>query len=54
MFPKIKEARNEKRRHTDKFIVKKAKTERLTNSSILYMQRLFNEDHQKKATNKAH
>ena len=47
-------ARNEQRRHTEKFIVKKAKTERLKNSSILYMQRLLNEDHQKKSTNKAH
>ena len=54
MFPKRKEARNEKRRHTEKFIVQKAKTEKLKNSSILYMLRLLNEDQQKKSTNIVH
>ena len=42
--PLRKENRQQKRRHTEKFIVFKAKTERLRNYSILYMHRLLNID----------
>ena len=37
-----------------KFIVNKVKTERLRNSSILYMLRLLNEDHKKNKNNEAY
>ena len=40
MFPK----RNNKRRFTDKFIVKNSKTERLRKSAIPYMQSLLNKE----------
>ena len=48
MFPKRKEIRDQERRHTEKFIVNKARTERLKNSSIIYMQTLLNKEHKQK------
>ena len=48
MFPLRKENRQQKRRHTEKFTVSKAKTERLRNSAILYMQRMLNKDNKQK------
>ena len=48
MFPIRKENRQQKRRHTEKITVFIAKTERLRNSSILYMQRMLNKDNKQK------
>ena len=48
MFPKRKEIREQERRHTEKFIVNKARAERLKNSSIIYMQTLLNKEHKQK------
>ena len=42
MFPIRKEERNQKRRHTEFYIVKKANTERLKKSAIPHMQNLLN------------
>ena len=49
MFPLRKEYRNAKRRFTEMFVVKKANTQRLKNSSIPYMQKLLNENQLKKS-----
>ena len=49
MFPKRKEIRQQARRHTEKYIVNKARTERLKNSLIIYMQRLLNKDYKQKS-----
>ena len=45
MFPLQIEKRELKRRKTEKFIVSKANTNRLKNSSIPYMQNMLNKDH---------
>ena len=42
MFPIRKEIRSDKRRHTERFQVLKANTERLRRSSIPFMQNLLN------------
>ena len=44
MFPHRKELRSAKRRHTELYHVKNAKTERLKNSAIPYMQNLLNKE----------
>ena len=44
MFPHRKELRSAKRRHTELYHVKLAKTERLTNSAITYMQNMANKE----------
>ena len=49
MFPLRKEYRNAKRRFTEMFVVKKANTQRLKNSSIPYMQKLLNENQLKRS-----
>ena len=42
MFPVRREARIQKRRKTEFYVVKKTNTERLKQSSIPYMQNLLN------------
>ena len=42
MFPIRKELRNQKRRKTEKYVVQKAKTNRLKKTSQIYMQSLLN------------
>ena len=49
IFPPRKEYRNAKKRLTEMFVVKKANTQRLKNSSIPYMQKLLNENQLKKS-----
>ena len=44
MFPKQKNGHHMDMRHNDKFIVKKARTERLQRSAVLNMQRLLNKE----------
>ena len=45
MFPLRHEKRSFKRRTTEKYIVRKAKTKRLKNSAIPYLQNLLNKNH---------
>ena len=42
MFPLRKEIRDQRRRHTERFLVQKTNTERLKRSSIPFMQNLLN------------
>ena len=44
MFPKSRNPHSMNLRHYDKFVIKKARTERLQRSAILNMQRLLNKD----------
>ena len=45
MFPLRHEKRSFKRRTTEKYIVRKAKTKRLKNSAIPYLQNLLNKNY---------
>ena len=45
MFPLRKEIRLSKRRKTEKYVVRKARTNRLKNSAIPYLQNLLNKNH---------
>ena len=45
MFPLRHEKRSFKRRTTEKYIVRKAKTKRLKNSAIPYLQNLLNNNY---------
>ena len=48
MFPKQRNGHHMDMRHNDKFVVKKARTERLQKSAVLSMQRLLNKEESEK------
>ena len=44
MFPKNKKDLTMGRRQNEKFVIRKARTERLQRSALMYMQRLLNNE----------
>ncbi len=50
MFPRTQSDHSMKKRYKEKFVVKKAMTERFKNSAIPSMQRLLNKDDKERVT----
>ena len=48
MFPKQRNSHNMDMRQNDKFVIKRARTERLQRSAVLNMQRLLNREETEK------